>query len=78
MIGIIFGSIAGFYGGRVDAILMRFVDIMLAFPTFFLILAVIAILEPNIFTIMTVIGVTGWMDGCRTACEGRVPDTQRT
>ena len=63
MIGIIFGSIAGFYGGRVDAILMRFVDIMLAFPTFFLILAVIAILEPNIFTIMTVIGVTGWMDG---------------
>ena len=65
MIGIIFGSIAGFYGGRVDAILMRFVDIMLAFPTFFLILAVIAILEPNIFTIMAVIGVTGWMDVAR-------------
>lgn len=65
MIGIILGSIAGFYGGRVDAILMRFVDIMLAFPTFFLILAVIAILEPNIFTIMAVIGVTGWMDVAR-------------
>jgi peptide/nickel transport system permease protein len=65
MIGIILGSIAGFYGGRVDAILMRFVDIMLAFPTFFLILAVIAILEPNIFTIMAVIGITGWMDVAR-------------
>jgi peptide/nickel transport system permease protein len=65
MIGIILGSIAGCYGGRVDAILMRFVDIMLAFPTFFLILAVIAILEPNIFTIMVVIGVTGWMDVAR-------------
>lgn len=65
MIGIIIGSIAGFYGGRVDAILMRFVDMMLAFPTFFLILAVIAILEPNIFTIMAVIGVTGWMDVAR-------------
>lgn len=65
MIGVIIGSIAGFYGGRVDAILMRFVDMMLAFPTFFLILAVIAILEPNIFTIMVVIGITGWMDVAR-------------
>jgi len=65
MIGIIIGAIAGFYGGKVDAILMRFVDIMLAFPTFFLILAVISILEPSIFTIMAVIGVTSWMDVAR-------------
>ena len=65
MIGIFVGSAAGFYGGKVDAVLMRFVDIMLAFPTFFLILAVIAILEPNIYTIMAVIGVTGWMDVAR-------------
>jgi peptide/nickel transport system permease protein len=65
MIGILVGSAAGFYGGKVDAVLMRFVDIMLAFPTFFLILAVIAILEPNIYTIMAVIGVTGWMDVAR-------------
>jgi len=64
-IGISIGAISGFYGGRVDAVLMRFVDIMLAFPTFFLILAVIAILEPNIFTIMAVIGVTSWMDVAR-------------
>ncbi len=65
LIGIIIGAIAGFYGGKVDAVLMRFVDIMLAFPTFFLILAVIAILEPSIFTIMVVIGVTSWMDVAR-------------
>lgn len=65
LIGIIIGAIAGFYGGKVDAVLMRFVDIMLAFPTFFLILAVIAILEPSIFTIMMVIGITGWMDVAR-------------
>ncbi|NWF76192.1 MAG: ABC transporter permease [Nitrospirae bacterium] len=65
LIGVIIGSLAGFYGGKVDAILMRFVDIMLAFPTFFLILAVISILEPNIFTIMAVIGITGWMDVAR-------------
>ena len=45
-IGIVFGSIAGYFGGRTDAVIMRFVDIMLCFPTFFLILAVIAVLEP--------------------------------
>lgn len=64
-IGIMIGSLAGFYGGKVDAVLMRFVDIMLTFPTFFLILAVIAILEPSISTIMVVIGITGWMDVAR-------------
>lgn len=65
LIGTLIGSVAGFYGGKTDAILMRFVDIMLAFPTFFLILAVIAILEPSIYTIMAVIGFTGWMDVSR-------------
>jgi peptide/nickel transport system permease protein len=64
-IGIFIGAMAGFYGGKMDAVLMRFVDIMLTFPTFFLILAVIAILEPSISTIMVVIGVTGWMDVAR-------------
>jgi peptide/nickel transport system permease protein len=65
LVGTIVGSVAGFYGGKIDALLMRFVDIMLAFPTFFLILAVIAILEPSIYTIMAVIGFTGWMDVAR-------------
>ncbi|MDA8122111.1 MAG: ABC transporter permease [Deltaproteobacteria bacterium] len=60
-IGLLVGLIAGFYGGWVDAILMRFVDVMLCFPTFFLILAVIAFLEPSIYNIMVVIGLTGWM-----------------
>lgn len=64
-IGVFFGSIAGYYGGRVDSLIMRFVDIMLCFPTFFLILAVIAILEPSIFNIMVVIGATGWMGVAR-------------
>ena len=65
VIGILFGSVAGYYGGRVDSILMRFVDIMLCFPTFFLILAVIAVLEPSIFNIMVVIGATSWMGVAR-------------
>jgi len=65
LIGIIIGSAAGFYGGKTDAILMRFVDIMLCFPTLFLILAVIAVLEQSISTIMIIIGLTSWMDVSR-------------
>jgi len=61
VIGTILGAVAGYYGGLIDASIMRFVDIMLCFPTFFLILAVIAFLEPSIWNIMIVIGVTGWM-----------------
>jgi peptide/nickel transport system permease protein len=65
VIGMAFGAIAGYYGGCVDSIMMRFVDIMLCFPAFFLILAVIAVLEPSIFNIMVVIGATGWMSVAR-------------
>ena len=61
LIGVILGALAGYYGRWVDAVIMRFVDIMLCFPSFFLILAVIAILEPSIWNIMIVIGLTGWM-----------------
>jgi peptide/nickel transport system permease protein len=65
LIGLIIGAMAGFYGGWVDFWLMRLVDLMLCFPSFFLILAVIAILEPSIWNIMVVIGLTGWMGVAR-------------
>lgn len=61
MIGVILGAIAGFYRGWVDVIIMRLVDVMLSIPTFFLILAVIAFLNPSIWNIMVVIGLTSWM-----------------
>jgi peptide/nickel transport system permease protein len=64
-IGIALGALAGYYGGWVDAAAMRFTDIMLCFPTFFLILAVIAYLNPSIWNIMIVIGVTSWMGVAR-------------
>ena len=60
VVGVFLGSIAGYYGKLADSIIMRFVDIMLCFPTFFLILAVVAILEPSITNIMIVIGLTSW------------------
>ena len=60
-IGVLLGAITGYYGGWVDRVIMRFVDIMLSIPTFFLLLAVIAFLEPGISNIMIVIGLTSWM-----------------
>ena len=64
-IGVVLGLVSGFYGGIIDTVIMRFVDIMLCFPTFFLILAVIAFLEPSIWYIMAIIGLTGWMGVAR-------------
>lgn len=61
VIGTLLGALSGYYGGFIDGLIMRLVDIMLCFPTFFLILAVIAFLEPSIWNIMAVIGLTGWM-----------------
>jgi peptide/nickel transport system permease protein len=65
VIGTLIGLVSAYYGGWLDTILMRFVDIMLCFPTFFLILAVIAMLEPSIWYIMIIIGLTGWMGVAR-------------
>ncbi len=60
LIGTGVGLTAGFFGGWVDGVLMRVVDIMLCFPTLFLILMVIAFLDPSLWTVMTVIGLTSW------------------
>ena len=64
-IGVVLGAIAGYYGGWVDTVISRAIDIMLCFPTIFLILAVIAYLEPSIVNIMIVIGLTSWMGVAR-------------
>lgn len=64
-IGLILGLVSGYFGGLVDECVMRGVDIMLCFPSFFLILAVIAFLEPNLTNIMIVIGLTSWMGVAR-------------
>ena len=71
VIGIVVGGLAGYYGptrlglGRlrlltVDTVVTGLIDVMLSFPTFFLILTVVAILKPSIWNIMIVIGLTSW------------------
>ena len=61
LIGLLLGSIAGYLGGLWDSLIMRFADIMLCFPAFFLILAIAAVLEPSMLNLILVIGLTGWM-----------------
>jgi peptide/nickel transport system permease protein len=65
LIGVLLGAAAGYRGALVDGVIMRLVDLMLVFPRFFLLLAVLAFLKPSIWTIMVVIGLTGWMSVAR-------------
>ena len=60
-IGTFLGLVSGYFRKYVDETIMRLVDVMLCFPSFFLILAVIAFLEPSLANIMVVIGLTSWM-----------------
>ena len=64
-IGIVVGAVSGYLGGWVDNVLMRIVDALLCFPSFFLILTVIAIIGPNIWIIIGVIGLVGWTGTAR-------------
>ena len=60
LFGTFIGLVSGYFGKWIDSTLMRIVYILLCFPTFFLILMVIAFLEPNILNVMIVIGFTSW------------------
>ncbi len=60
LIGITLGALAGYFGGWIDDIISRLIEILLTIPTFFLIIAIIAFLPPSIYNIMAVIGLTGW------------------
>ena len=59
-IGVVLGSLAGFYGGWVDAAIMRLADIVLAFPSLIIIITVVSLLGPSIYNMMLVIGLLGW------------------
>ena len=59
-IGIVIGSIAGYFGGVVDLIFQRIIEVFMCFPTLILIIAVVAIFPPSIYTVMVAIGLVGW------------------
>ncbi len=59
-IGTILGSVAGYYGGRVDALIMRITDMFMAFPTLLILIAIVSFIGPGIFNSMLAIGLIGW------------------
>ncbi len=60
LIGIFLGACAGYFGGLTDLLISRLIEVTICFPTFFLILTVLAFIEPSIYNVMIVIGLTGW------------------
>jgi peptide/nickel transport system permease protein len=64
-IGVTVGAISGYYGRWVDNILMRVVDAIMCFPTFFLILTAVALVGPSLWNIVIVIGLVSWTGTAR-------------
>jgi peptide/nickel transport system permease protein len=59
-ITLVLGTLAGYYGGAVDMLIMRITDIMMVFPGLILIIAVVSVIGPSIFNVMAVLGILGW------------------
>ena len=60
-IGIVLGALAGYFGGKVDLCISRLIEVMICFPSFFLILTIAALIEErSIFHVMLIIGLTSW------------------
>lgn len=60
VIGCVVGAVAGYFGGRVDIFISRIIEVVLLFPSFFLILTLVGLIGPSIYIIMAIIGLTGW------------------
>ncbi|RQD78135.1 MAG: ABC transporter permease [Candidatus Syntrophonatronum acetioxidans] len=58
--GTLLGSLAGYYGGRVDSLIMRFTDIVIVFPALFLIITLVSLFDTGFMHIVLIIGFTGW------------------
>lgn len=65
LIGTIWGSLAGYYGGLLDNVFMRIVDAIRSIPTFILLIVIMSVWGGNIFTVMVVLGITSWTGTAR-------------
>lgn len=65
IIGITLGLISGFFGGWVDNIIMRITEVFMAYPRFMIILVIVSLIGPNMWTVMIVMGLMGWPPLCR-------------
>jgi peptide/nickel transport system permease protein len=65
VVGIMMGSIAGYYGGRVDQLISRVMDVLLAFPGILLAIALVAVLGPSLTNVILALSVIGWVGYAR-------------
>ncbi|MED4908772.1 ABC transporter permease [Brevibacillus centrosporus] len=65
VIGVIWGGLAGFYGGKVDEIMMRIADILFAIPYLLVVILLMVVLEPGVGTIIIALTITGWIGMAR-------------
>lgn len=65
VIGVLFGAIAGYYGGKVDNVIMRLCDIMFAFPELLFCIGIMFALGPGIYNVFIAIGFVGWASYAR-------------
>ncbi len=59
-VGTLIGATAGYFGGIIDDILMRFTEMVMSFPVIFLLLTIVTLVERSVFNVMLVIGLTSW------------------
>ncbi len=64
-LGTLLGAVAGYFGGKVDALIMRFTDLVLAFPRLILLILIVALFQPSISVIIIVLGLTQWPNTTR-------------
>lgn len=65
LVGSVFGALAGYYGGWVDWVVSRVIEVVLCFPFLLLLLAIVALFQPSLYTIMIALGLTSWTTEAR-------------
>ncbi len=65
LIGTTIGAIAGYYGGMIDSVLMRFVDVIISIPTIFLLITIVTIFQPSVDKLILIFAITSWTTTAR-------------
>ena len=61
-IGVVYGAISGFFGGRIDNIMQRILEIIASIPNLIVVILCVLIFEPSIWTIILAMSITGWLE----------------
>lgn len=74
-IGVIYGAIAGYFGGKIDTIMMRFADIVSSIPSLLLVILFLVLFSPGLFSLILALTITGWISMARLV-RGHVIQTK--